>query len=253
MPPEIPAWALDADAAAGNRLTTPWPHRVTREWAWGGSDGGGARVCIVDSGVDADHPLVGGIDRAVAPRDRRGRRDRDRRRRRRRRQRPRDGVRRDRPGARPRRRRSRASACSGPDITGAADDLLAGLDWAIEQRFDVISMSLSTRKRSVVPDLYRLADAGLLRGLAAGRVRAQPAGRELPLALRLRVLGRRPRRARPVRDPLQRRPARRVLRPRRRRGGRLDRVARRSPRRGTRSPRRTWPPSARGSAAPIPG
>ena len=64
---EIPAWALDAEAAERNRLTTAWPHRVTREWAWGGSDGTGARVCIVDSGVDADHPLVGGIDRAVAP------------------------------------------------------------------------------------------------------------------------------------------------------------------------------------------
>ena len=52
----------------------------------------------------------------------------------------------------------------GPDITGTADDLLAGLAWAIGQRFDVISLSLSTRKRAIVPDLHRLADAAYFGG-----------------------------------------------------------------------------------------
>jgi len=154
---EIPAWALDADAAEGNRVKTPWPHGVTREWAWGGSDGTGARVCLVDSGVDAEHPLVRGIDCAVVPVA------------------GADGepsiaaddagdvsghgtacagiIRALAPGA-----AVTSVRVLGPDITGSADDLLAGLGWAIEQRFDVISMSLSTRKRSIVPDLYRLAD-----------------------------------------------------------------------------------------------
>ena len=154
---EIPAWALDAEAAERNRLTTAWPHRVTREWAWGGSDGTGARVCIVDSGVDGTHPRVGGVDRAVVPvaRD--------------------DGelaIAEDDAGD----VSGHGTACAGiirslapgasltsvrvlgPDITGSAADLLSGLAWAVEQRFDVISMSLSTRKRAIVPDLYQLAD-----------------------------------------------------------------------------------------------
>src|SRR5690242_17864845 len=33
--------------------------RVSPAWAWGGSTGRGTRVCVVDSGVERDHPLVG--------------------------------------------------------------------------------------------------------------------------------------------------------------------------------------------------
>lgn len=33
---------------------------VTPEWAWGGSRGAGVRVAVIDSGVDADHPLLDG-------------------------------------------------------------------------------------------------------------------------------------------------------------------------------------------------
>lgn len=34
-----------------------------REWAFGGADGAGVRVAVVDSGIDADHPRVGGVAR----------------------------------------------------------------------------------------------------------------------------------------------------------------------------------------------
>ena len=47
---------------------------------------------------------------------------------------------------------------------GEAGEQVVGLAWAIEQRFDVISMSLSTRKRAVVPELYRLADEAYFAG-----------------------------------------------------------------------------------------
>ncbi len=161
MGPEIPAWALDADAA--QQVPTPWPHPVTRDWAWGASDGTGVRVCVIDSGVDAGHPLVDGIDRAVAPvagedgepviaDDDRG-----------------DvsghgtacaGI-----------VRTLAPGCSitsvrvlGPDLGGSAADLLAGLAWAVEQRFDVVNLSLSTRKRTVIPELRDLADAAYFAG-----------------------------------------------------------------------------------------
>jgi subtilisin len=155
--PEIPAWALDAEAAEANRIAAAWPHPVTRAWAWGDSDGAGVRVCIVDSGVDGDHPLVGGISRAVAPVP------------------GPDGepvIADDDEGdvsghgtACAGTIRSLAPACEitsvrvlGPDLGGAAADLLAGLEWAVEQRFDIVNLSLSTRKRAVIPDLHDLTD-----------------------------------------------------------------------------------------------
>src|SRR5687768_2381931 len=62
---QLPAWSLPAGAAS-LELPTDWPGRVTREWAWGGSTGKGVQVCILDSGVEAGHPLVGEVDGAVA-------------------------------------------------------------------------------------------------------------------------------------------------------------------------------------------
>ena len=62
----LPAWSLPKDAVDRIALPDDWPERVTREWAFGGSTGEGVRVCILDSGVDADHPSVGGLDSAVA-------------------------------------------------------------------------------------------------------------------------------------------------------------------------------------------
>ena len=63
--PALPAWSLPKDAVERIALPSEWPERVTREWAFGGSTGKGARVCILDSGVDAEHPAVGGLDSAV--------------------------------------------------------------------------------------------------------------------------------------------------------------------------------------------
>ena len=61
-----PAWSLPAGASADITLPVEWPGEMTREWAWGDSTGKGVRVCILDSGVDADHPLVGVVQQAVA-------------------------------------------------------------------------------------------------------------------------------------------------------------------------------------------
>ena len=33
---------------------------ITAEWAWGGTTGKGVKVAVVDSGVDADHPVIDG-------------------------------------------------------------------------------------------------------------------------------------------------------------------------------------------------
>src|ERR671928_1349614 len=63
---ELPAWSLPADASESIRIRAGWPERITREWAWGGSTGAGVRVCILDSGVQPDHPSIGPLVGAVA-------------------------------------------------------------------------------------------------------------------------------------------------------------------------------------------
>ncbi len=154
---ELPAWSLPASAGESIRLPSDWPERVTREWAWGGATGAGVRVCVLDSGVELDHPLVGTVQRSVAVSklgdeitvadDAAG-----------------DlcghgtacaGI-----------IRSIAPECEltsvrvlGAGYTGSAAVLIAGLEWAIEQGFDIVNMSLSTTKKQYVDRLHELADA----------------------------------------------------------------------------------------------
>jgi subtilisin family serine protease len=128
---------------------------VTRDWAFGGS-GGEVDVCVVDSGVESGHPLVGqlasaaavvrkgedvvivedelgdvcghgtacaGIVRAIAPDC-----------------------------------RLHSVRVLGAGATGAADLILAGLRHAVEAGHRVISLSLSTTKRRFAEELHELAD-----------------------------------------------------------------------------------------------
>jgi subtilisin family serine protease len=158
----LPAWSLPKDAVERISLPVHWPDRVTREWALGGSTGKGVRVCILDSGVEAAHPLVGGLESAVAislgaddevivTEDEEG-----------------DvsghgtacaGV-----------VRSLAPNCGlssvrvlGPGFTGSGGVLLAGLRYAVEQGFDIVNMSLSTTKKPFAGVLHELADSAYFR------------------------------------------------------------------------------------------
>ncbi|HWB57333.1 MAG TPA: S8 family serine peptidase [Gaiellaceae bacterium] len=158
----LPAWSLPADAVERIAIPVEWPERVTRDWAWGGSDGSGARVCILDSGVEAGHPLVGDVEEAVAVTVGEG-----------------DEVEIVPDGegdlcghgtACAGIVRSLAPGCSissvrvlGAGYTGSGPVLLAGLRWAIERGFDVINMSLSTTKRQLAPELHDLADVAYFR------------------------------------------------------------------------------------------
>jgi subtilisin family serine protease len=51
----------------------------------------------------------------------------------------------------------------GAGYTGSAAVLLAGLEWAIDQRFDIVNMSLSTTRKQYVDRLHELADAAYFR------------------------------------------------------------------------------------------
>ena len=63
---ELPAWSLPAEAVDRIVLPEEWPGEVNRDWAWGGATGAGTRVCVLDSGIEAGHPLVGEVQQAVA-------------------------------------------------------------------------------------------------------------------------------------------------------------------------------------------
>jgi subtilisin family serine protease len=58
---DLPAWSEPFAAANRGRLGRrgPWG-RVDRAWAFGDGTGRGVRVAIIDSGVERDHPAVGG-------------------------------------------------------------------------------------------------------------------------------------------------------------------------------------------------
>jgi len=61
----LPAWGIEPAlldrAPAFDGLDGP----IDRAWAYGDATGAGVKVAVIDSGIDADHPLVGGVAGAV--------------------------------------------------------------------------------------------------------------------------------------------------------------------------------------------
>jgi subtilisin len=156
MPRPVPAWSLPAGEAPLVEAPAGWRESVTREWAIAGSRGD-VDVCVVDSGIEPGHPLVGPVESAVAVVRGAG-----------------DEVEivPDELGD----VCGHGTACAGivraiaPDCrlhsvrvlgagaTGAGDLILAGLRHAIDAGHRVISLSLSTTKRRFAEELHELAD-----------------------------------------------------------------------------------------------
>ncbi len=138
---------------------------VTREWAWGGATGAGIRVGIIDSGLENDHPRLGGrvVENVtvemtddgpvVVP----------------------DG---------PVDMFGHGTACGaiilslapevelvsirvlGADLRGKGTAFAAGLEWAIEQRLPVCNLSLSSKSESLYPIFHDLADRAYFQSTA---------------------------------------------------------------------------------------
>jgi subtilisin len=159
---ELPAWSLPRDAAERITIDNPLPQRVDAEWAFGGSTGRGVKVCILDSGIEPGHSLVGEVATAVAITiDENGQAQ---------------AVADDEGDL-----CGHGTACAGvvrsiaPEaelhsvrvlgsgFTGSGRVLLEGLRWAVDQGYDVINMSLSTTKRQFGEVLHEIADSAYFR------------------------------------------------------------------------------------------
>jgi subtilisin len=154
--PDLPAWSAQAASVGRLAPNVDWPSPLTRAWAFGGATGAGVRVCILDSGIERDHPLVGPVDSAVyvqAADDKVIVEDDE------------EGDVSGHGTACASIVRSLAPECSlssvrvlGAGLTGSGPALLEGLRWAVDAGFDIINMSLSTTKRAFAATLHDLAD-----------------------------------------------------------------------------------------------
>jgi len=155
----LPAWSEPFVGERRPALARSLPlGRIDRAWAWGGCDGTGVRVAIVDSGVERAHPAVGGRliasvrveivdDEAVVLEDT-------------------DAV--DVVG--------HGTACAGiihslapgadllsvrvlgPDNRGKGVAFAEGLVWAVEHGANVVNLSLSSKSEALFGTFHEVAD-----------------------------------------------------------------------------------------------
>jgi subtilisin family serine protease len=137
---------------------------LTRDWAWGGSTGRGVKVAVVDSGIEASHPAIGGnvsgyvtiglegeeIVYDTSPHD--------------------DAV-------------GHGTACAaiirhlapecelysvkvlGPRLAGRGAVFTAGIRWALQCGVDVCNLSLGTSRADFFGALHELADQAYFRNI----------------------------------------------------------------------------------------
>jgi subtilisin family serine protease len=135
---------------------------ITRDWAWGGGRGAGVRVAVIDSGIDARHPAIGGVQGYVAissgPNG--------------------DLVYDEAPHGDA---YGHGTACAGiiralapgcelysvkvlgADLTGRGIVFAAGLRWAIERGMHLCNLSLSTGRTDFFGLFHELADLAYFR------------------------------------------------------------------------------------------
>jgi subtilisin len=161
--PIRPAWSEQFSAEALREITTPGPlGAITPEWAWGGSTGQGVRVAVIDTGIEHDHPALGGQVKGgvIIEFDDESE----------------DEFYRALPDDRPQDLSGHGTACAGiihslapeaelysvrvlgRDMRGRALQFAGGIDWAINHGMQVANMSLSTSKEEYYALFHELAD-----------------------------------------------------------------------------------------------
>ena len=160
--PALPAYALESVLVHVDDVE-PFGG-VTPEWAWGGSDGSGVRVAVIDSGVDADHPLLGGrvVTQVAVEVDGAGVTSIVE-----------DSVGDD---------FGHGTACAGivhsiapaasivsvkvlgQGLSGKAAAFHRGLQWAVEQGCEIVNLSLGTNRREWALPFYEACDEAYFRG-----------------------------------------------------------------------------------------
>jgi subtilisin len=158
----LPSFSLRAECLDAISLASSWPFEVSREWAFGASTGRDVRLCLLDSGVESGHPMVGELERAVTVT---GTSIQDAQ------------VVEDDEGD----VFGHGTACAGivraiaPEAKissvrvlgktnrGSGQIMAAGLRWAVEQGYRVINLSLSTTKHQLTGLLHELADSAYFR------------------------------------------------------------------------------------------
>jgi len=157
-----PAWSeAFTEGTLSNILVHGPLAEISREWAWGGSTGRGVRVAVVDSGIDADHPALGGCVRAgvVVEYDEEA-----------------ETYVRIEADPIPHDLSGHGTACAGiihamapeaeiysvrvlgRDMRGKAYQFAGGLRWAIDNDMQVINLSLSTAREEYFGLFHQLSD-----------------------------------------------------------------------------------------------
>ena len=160
--PIVPAYSQQFLPESIQELTSLGPMaEINAAWAWGGSTGGGVKVAVVDSGIEFDHPAVGGMVRGgvVIEFDENAE----------------NNLRYD-PDDQPMDVAGHGTACAGiihalapeaelysvrvlgKNMGGKAIQFAGGLDWAVENRMDVANLSLSTSRQEYFGMFHEIAD-----------------------------------------------------------------------------------------------
>ncbi|MFZ4717814.1 MAG: S8 family serine peptidase [Ilumatobacteraceae bacterium] len=157
----LPAWSepFHRRGGPGAAPALHLPVQPDRTWAYGDGSGRGVRVAVVDSGIDADHPDVGGVAEYVAV-------DRD--------DAEESGVRFT--SGRHDDLYGHGTACAaiiralaprvelvsvrvlGANLKGSAGAFAHGLEWCIEHGIDVINLSMSTASDRWAETFWDLVD-----------------------------------------------------------------------------------------------
>jgi subtilisin len=158
----LPAYSQPFLPAAIRELTSSGPlAEITPEWAWGGSTGKGVKVAVVDTGIEYDHPALGGqiyggvnIEWDETIKDKLRYESVDH---------PTDLA-------------GHGTACAGiihslapeaklysarvlgTSMNGRAYQFAAGVDWAVENGMDVVNLSLSTARQDYFAMFHALTD-----------------------------------------------------------------------------------------------